>query len=59
MVVISRSNIIVNDAEKTNNSHKKKRNQIVVQALNEYKKHMVNEANYKDIKERGLILENK
>lgn len=59
MVVTSRTNIAYKKEENHNNAHKKKTSERVAQALLEYKKHMVNEVHYKEIKDRGLVLENK
>ena len=36
-----------------------KTNEVVMQALLEYKKHMINEVHYKQIKERSLSLVNR
>lgn len=41
------------------NNVSKRNNKEITKALLEYKKHMVNEVKYKEIKESLLILENK
>ncbi len=58
MVVTSRIEI-TSKKEKNHNNTQKRKNEKIAQALLEYKKHMVNEVNYKEIKKRGLVLENR
>lgn len=59
MIVTNRVDNIDKKDEKNNNLKTKTKNELVAQALLEYKKHMVNQIFYKEIKEKSLSLQNR
>lgn len=59
MIVTNRVDNIDKKEEKNNNLKTKTKNELVAQALLEYKKHMVNQIFYKEIKEKSLSLQNR